>query len=205
MTEPEAREWIRDRFGVPRETLLERFGELLVEEAAHQNLISASTLPSLWSRHFVDSAQLIPLAADHRGTWVDIGSGAGLPGLVVAILTDRHVVMIEPRSRRTDFLASAAEALALADRVEIHTCKIENYEAVPAAILSARALTELGKIFRAARHCADPSTLWLLPKGRSAQSEVDAARAKWQGVFHVEPSITSPDSGIVIARGVRPR
>ena len=70
-------------------------------------------------------------------------------------------------------------------------------------MVSARAVAELSQLFAAAHHCTDSSTLWLRPKGRNAQSEVEAARRAWQGVFHVEPSITAPDSGIVIARKVR--
>jgi 16S rRNA (guanine527-N7)-methyltransferase len=74
-----------------------------------------------------------------------------------------------------------------------------------AAIISARAVSELSALLSAALHCADSSTVWLLPKGRNAQSEVEAARATWQGVFHVEPSVTQSDSGIVVAREVRPK
>lgn len=206
MTEDEARAWIRERYGVPRETLLERYGQLLVEESRNQNLIAASTLDSLWTRHLVDSAQLLPLVGDARpGSWIDVGSGAGLPGLVVAILVDRPVVLIEPRARRVDFLGAVIAALGL-DNVTIQPSRSEAYRPEnPAAVVSARAVAELSKLFASTVHCTDSSTVWVLPKGQSAQSEVEAARAKWQGVFHVEPSITHPESGIVVARGVRPR
>ncbi len=210
MTEDEARSWIRERFGVPRETLLDRFAALLRDEAAHQNLISTASFDSLWARHFVDSAQLIPLAAEagagKGGGWLDVGTGAGMPGLVVAALLDRPMVLVEPRARRADFLRRAADALGIASRVTVEQRKIEALRlARAAAVVSARAVAELGQLLQSTAHCTDSSTIWLLPKGRSAQSEVDAARAKWQGVFHVEPSITSPESGIVIASGVRPR
>lgn len=206
MTEDEARSWVRERFNVPRETQLSRFADILVAGASEQNLIAASTLPELWSRHLVDSAQLIPLAANSDGIWLDIGSGAGLPGIVVAVLTDRPVVLVEPRAKRVEFLQSAAEALGVADRVEVIGSKVESYRpAHPAAVVSARAVAELSKLFAGAQHCTDSSTVWVLPKGRNVQSEVEAARRSWQGVFHVEPSITSPDSGIVVAKRVRPR
>jgi 16S rRNA (guanine527-N7)-methyltransferase len=206
VNEEQARAWIREHFGVSRETALEHYGELLVAEARNQNLVSASTLDALWSRHFVDSAQLIPLVSDAPpGPWLDIGSGAGLPGIVAAILQDRPVVLCEPRVRRAEFLAAVVKDLDLAN-VSVEVCKAEEYHPpVPTAIISARAVAELSQLLRSAVHCADLSTVWVLPKGRSAQSEVDAARGKWQGTFHVEPSITQPDSGIVIARGVRPR
>jgi 16S rRNA (guanine527-N7)-methyltransferase len=207
MTEDEARSWIRDRFGVSRETLLQRFDTLLRDEAQRQNLISASSFDQLWARHFVDSAQLIELAPDAgRGAWLDIGTGAGMPGLIVAALIDRPVVLVEPRAKRADFLARSADALGIRHRVSVEARKIEAYKPLNrAAIVSARAVAELSQLLASAAHIADSSTIWLLPKGRSAQSEVEAARSAWQGSFHVEPSITQPESGIVIARGVHPR
>ena len=204
MSEDEARAWVRANFGVPRETILARYVELLREEASRQNLVSASTLEHVWTRHIVDSAQLVPLA-EVKGTWLDIGSGAGLPGLVVAAVSERPVVLIEPRARRAEFLRHAIGQLGIGDRTEVVARRIEAYRSAPAAVISARAVAELGVLLASAAHCADSSTAWLLPKGRNAQSEVEAARRAWQGVFHVEPSITQPDSGIVVARKVRPR
>lgn len=207
MNEEEARAWVSERWGVSRETLLERYTQLLLEEAHHQNLIASSTLNSLWARHLVDSAQLVPMAIDApEGSWIDIGSGAGLPGIVAAILTDRPVVLVEPRAKRVEFLRRVADQLGLADRVQVQASRIETYRpSDTAAIVSARAVAELSQLIASTVHCTDSSTIWLLPKGRNAHSEVEAARTKWQGVFHVEPSITQPDSGIVLARGVRPR
>jgi 16S rRNA (guanine527-N7)-methyltransferase len=207
VTEEEARAWIRDNFDVSRETQLSLYADMLIAEAANQNLVAASTLDSLWSRHFVDSAQLAPLAADApRGTWLDVGSGAGLPGVVVAILLGRPVVLCEPRARRVDFLKQVVSELSLISRVTVQASKVEGYRpSAPAAIVSARAVAELSQLLQSTAHCTDSSTVWVLPKGRNAQSEVEAARQKWQGTFHVEPSITQPDSGIVVARGVRPR
>jgi 16S rRNA (guanine527-N7)-methyltransferase len=207
MTEDEARQWVRANFGVSRETLLERFDAILRREAAGQNLIAASTLDSLWTRHLVDSAQLVPLAAGAgRGAWIDVGSGAGLPGLVVGILLDRPIILVEPRAKRAAFLREAASELGLATRVAVQASRIETYHPINrAAIVSARAVSELARLIASTQHCTDSSTLWLLPKGRNAHSEVEAARLNWQGSFHVEPSITHPDSGIVVAQGIRPR
>ena len=206
MTEEEARAWVRECFGVSRETLLDHYGALLRAEAPNQNLIAASTFDTLWARHFVDSAQLVPLASDApRGTWLDVGSGAGLPGVVAGILLDRPVMLVEPRARRVEFLQRVISELGLT-RVMVQQSKVETYHPTNrVAIVSARAVAELSQLLASTAHCTDSSTIWLLPKGRNAQSEVEAAQAKWQGVFHVEPSITQPDSGIVVARGVRPR
>jgi 16S rRNA (guanine527-N7)-methyltransferase len=207
VTEEDARAWIDDRYGVPRGTLLAEYAKLLVAEAPKQNLVAASTLDTLWSRHLVDSAQLIPLAADApRGAWLDVGSGAGLPGIVVGILLDRPIVLCEPRSRRVEFLEHVIGVLDLGSRVTVQRSTIESHHpAEPVAVVSARAVAALPALLQSTVHCTDLSTIWVLPKGQKAQSEVVAARRKWQGVFHVEPSITQPDSGIVVARGVRPK
>lgn len=202
MSEDEARDWIRERYGVSRETRLAVFVELLREEAEKQNLIAPSTLDQIWARHVVDSAQLLAHAPD-EGVWLDIGSGAGLPGLVVALLRDAPVELVEPRKLRTDFLSRVAAELNLAS-VSVHTAKIERTQG-PAAVISARAVAQLTDLFRIAKHRSTSSTVWVLPKGRNAQSEVEEARRKWHGSFHVEPSITAPDSLIVVAKGVRPR
>jgi 16S rRNA (guanine527-N7)-methyltransferase len=204
MTEDEARLWIRERFGVPRETLLDRYEALLREEAVHQNLIAASTLETLWARHLVDSAQLVLLAQENPfGLWVDIGTGAGLPGVVVAALTERPVVLVEPRARRVAFLNQVVEALELGDRVTVAQSRIEGYvPPAPADVISARAVAALPALLKSAQHCAVSRTLWILPKGRTAQSEVEDARKAWQGSFHVEQSITQSDSLIVLARKV---
>lgn len=204
MSEEEARDWIRLHYGVPRETALAGFAQILVAEAERQNLIAASTMEHLWSRHLVDSAQLLPLSEEApSGPWIDIGSGAGLPGLVIALLCERPLILVEPRAKRAEFLARAAGQLGLAN-VAVIASRIEAFRpATTAAVISARAVSQLAALFASAHHCADSSTIWLLPKGRNAQSEVEAARGAWQGSFHVEPSITSPDSGIVIARKVR--
>lgn len=202
MTEDEARVWIRDRFGVSRETQLAAFVDLLREEAGKQNLIAPSTLEQVWSRHIVDSAQLLSHSPED-GVFLDIGSGAGLPGLVVALLRDAPIELVEPRKLRTDFLSRAAAELSL-DNVTVHTAKIERTSG-GAAVISARAVAPLGDLFRIASHRSTSSTIWVLPKGRNAQSEVAEARRKWHGKFHVEPSITASDSLIVVARGVCPR
>lgn len=204
MTEDEAREWLRARFDVSRETRLATFLELLRVESERQNLISASTTGSIWVRHVVDSAQLLALAPE-QGGWLDIGTGAGFPGLVIAALRDEPVTLVEPRKRRAQFLEEAAAAIGLSN-VTVRASRIETVKLPrPAAIISARAVAYLTELLSSARHCADAGTLWLLPKGRNAQSEVDAARMSWQGRFHVEPSLTDPESGIVIARGVASR
>jgi 16S rRNA (guanine527-N7)-methyltransferase len=200
MTEAEAREWITSHFGVSRETQLQHLVRLLTKEATAQNLVAPSTIDQIWTRHIVDSAQL-SLLAEREGRWIDVGSGAGLPGLVLAILSDQPIELVEPRRLRTAFLERAAHDLGLTN-VTVVTAKVERTDGV-AGVITARAVASLEQLFAIASHRADPSTVWVLPKGRSAYSEVEAAQHKWHGSFHVEPSITAADSLIVVARGVR--
>lgn len=203
MTEEEARQWVRSHFDVSRETQCARFLTLLAEENERQNLVSRATLAAAWTRHIVDSAQLLMVEPGiPKGLWIDVGSGAGLPGMVVAILRAEPMLLVEPRRRRADFLIQAAANLGLA-QVAVAASRIEQVSAgQTAAVISARAVAALPALLASAQHLSDEKTLWLLPKGRTAQSEVEAARASWQGAFHVKPSLTEPGSGIVVARGV---
>lgn len=202
MTEDEARQWIVDCFGREREAKLAAFVTLLIDESEHQNLVSKASLSEIWARHIVDSAQLLTIGnLPTDGLWVDIGTGAGLPGIVIATLRDAPMLMVEPRRKRVEFLDTCTDVLGL-NHTMTSLSKIESVEPRPAAIVSARAVSSLSKLFQSAHHVSTYDTLWLLPKGRSAQSEVTEARKAWQGSFHVEQSITHPDSKIVVARGV---
>ena len=194
----------RLRVDVSRETFerLERFAELLIDENKRQNLIASATENDFWSRHIIDGAQLLALA-DRPGSWVDIGSGPGLPGLVIAVLGGRPMTLNEPRRLRADFLRHAVDELGIPD-VSIAECKIErlsgNFD-----FLTARAVARLDKLFAMACHLAHSETKWILPKGEKAQSELDEARMTWQGSFSLVPSRTHPASAIVVAERVQRR
>jgi 16S rRNA (guanine527-N7)-methyltransferase len=207
MTEEEAREWLRRELSVPRGTMekLERYVSLLLSGMSEQNLIAESTRDHVWSRHIVDSAQLPSFASKAaEGPWIDLGSGAGLPAIVVAILRDRPLLMIEARRKRIEFLTQVAAELGLS-----HACvfggRVESAPPARAAVISARAYAPLPKLLDSALHLSGNQTLWILPKGRNAENELEAARSTWQGVFHVERSVTDPDSAIIVARSVRLR
>lgn len=204
MTEDEARSWFADRYDAARVERVARFLQIVRDESTRQNLVAASTLPNLWFRHGLDSAQLVELAEARQGAWIDIGTGGGFPGMVVAILRDDETWLIEPRQKRASFLRNAAETLGLRN-VCVEQKRAESVApARPAAIVSARAVAALPALFAGAAHLVNRDTLWLLPKGRSARSEVEALTGSWQGSFHVEHSLTDPESLIVIARGISP-
>lgn len=205
MTEDEARAWLQAQFTVSRGTWdrLERYVAALTAEMEHQNLIAESTRPHIWARHIVDSAQLLKWAEEAReGSWVDLGSGAGLPGIVAAILSVRPLIMIESRRKRVEFLQSVIDDLGLT-HARVFGGRVENVPAMSAAVISARAYAPLPKLFQSAVHLSTEKTLWVLPKGRNAENELEAVQPAWQGVFHVERSITDAESAIIIARAVK--
>ncbi len=192
------------RSDVSRETFeqLDRFAALLVEENQSQNLIASASVPELWSRHIVDGAQLFGLG-EGKGSWCDIGSGAGLPGLVLAILGGQPMTLNEPRRLRADFLRRAVADLGLA-RVSVAECKVERLVG-KFDFITARAVARLDRLFAMACHLAHSETKWILPKGEKAQSELDEARVTWQGSFRLVSSRTHPASAIVIAEDVHRR
>lgn len=201
MTEAEARLLL----DVPRETIdrLEAFAELLRSENERQNLVSKGSLESLWQRHILDSAQLVRFAPEDCRSWLDLGSGAGFPGLMVPIFHPSDVVLVESRRLRAEFLRTAASVLGIEQRVEILCARLETVAARPFDVISARAFAPLPKLLALAERFSGPGTVWILPKGRNAKSELEAARSSWQGDFRLEPSLTDDEAKIVVATGVR--
>lgn len=182
------------------EEKLERFVALLVEENERQNLVSRSSVEQVWDRHIIDSAQLL----DHASTqadWLDIGTGPGLPGMVLAILGVRRIALVEPRRLRTDFLERAVRELELVN-VQVITGKVEQVEG-QFDVITARAVASLDRLFAISSRLAAPRGRWVLPKGRSAAKELEEARATWQGSFRLEPSRTDPDARILVASAVK--
>lgn len=186
---------------VPRETLglLEQYVDLLVAAAREQNLIGHSTIDDIWNRHILDSAQLVPLGV--KGSWADIGSGAGLPGVVTAILTGLPTTLAEPRRLRVNFLEGIRDELFLSN---LHV------EALKATALrgrfdtiTARAVASASELLTMTIHLSHAGTVWLLPKGRNAQKELEQVRETWQGDFRLVPSRTDCDASILVASSVR--
>lgn len=187
---------------VSRETAerLTAYVALLVAEAEKQNLIARSTMEDVWRRHIADSAQLIPLAPRGK-SWADVGSGAGLPGLVVAILTGDPMTLIEPRKLRAAFLSRAAEELGL-DRVRVSATKVEAAEG-RYDVISARAVAPAVDLLRISQHLTHKETRFLLMKGRSAQTELEAVGRAWHGSFSLVASRTDGEAAILVAEYVR--
>ena len=170
---------------------------LLKEGAARQNLIAPSTLETVWSRHILDSAQLVGFEPRSGASWADVGSGAGLPGLVIALLVEGPVTLIEPRRLRAEFLCDTAETLGILDRVTVHCSKVERVEG-NFDVITARAVAALDGLLELTAHLSRSETVWVLPKGRNAQSELAQAQRNWQCEVSVEQSCTDPESEILV-------
>lgn len=194
MTESDAQAWISERFGADAANRMGGFLRLVVAENDRQNLIAPSTIAQIWARHAADSAQLVPLGRD--GLWIDIGTGGGFPGIVVALLRAAPVLLVEPRRKRADFLQHCVETLNLR-HVHVAGAKIESIEDA-ADIISARAVASVENLLRIAAGCAKKSTRWLLPRGRSVEADLAALKQSWRGLFHVEQSLTDPESSILV-------
>jgi 16S rRNA (guanine527-N7)-methyltransferase len=199
-------------FQVSRETIhrLSRYADRLAHWQKTTNLVAASTLPGLWGRHFADSGQLLTLAKDAR-LWLDLGSGAGFPGLVVAILSagrpDFRMHLVESNRKKCAFLAEVARATAAP--VEIHAMRIEDLaesaHRLEPDVVSARALAPLPRLFELARPFFGPDTRGLFLKGREAEAEIAEARRGWDFAARLHPSLTAADSHIVEVTALRPR
>jgi len=214
-------------FRVSRETLerLAIYERLLRQWQKTINLVAPSTLDSSWHRHFADSAQLPSLAPEAR-TWIDLGSGAGFPGLVVAImLADRgsssprtrgegiaaRVTLIESNARKCAFLREVARqtSITASVAVDILSTRIE-VAATQASlhgpdVVSARALAPLDKLVNLAAHLFTPRTVGLFLKGRDAAKELEAAQQAWKFEGELVPSRTEPDGRVVVVRHLEPR
>ncbi len=201
--EESARAWIGEAFAPTPDqwAQLDRFVDMLVAENAQQNLIAASTIPTIWVRHIADSTQLLSLdTREGDGLWIDLGSGPGLPGLVVAILSARPMLLVESRKRRCDFLRAVAAELDL-KHVEVAEAPLERVETRPAATISARAFAPLDRLLDLSARFSTESTRWLLPKGRNAVKELALLPQPWQRMFHVEQSRTDAESQILAGTG----
>lgn len=183
------------------------FAALVQQWSPRINLVSRASLPHLWTRHILDSAQLYTCASGGAEHWLDLGSGAGFPGLVCAILaTDQQpalrVTLVESDQRKCTFLRTVARDLGL--DVTIHSSRIEALPPQHADIISARALAPLPALFRLAAPHAEAGTVFLFPKGARHHEEIAEARAHWRFTVEARPSITDPSARILICRDLSP-
>jgi 16S rRNA (guanine527-N7)-methyltransferase len=192
-----------DDTAVSRETAerLNLYADLLAKWQTRINLVGPETIPSLWQRHFLDSAQLFPLLPPSIHRLIDMGSGAGFPGLVLAVLGAPDVHLIESDARKCAFLREAARLTATT--VTIHNARIEQVAPLNADLVTGRALAPLEKLLSwAERHLA-PRGGCLFLKGRGAEDELTQAAKEWIFTLDRVSSRTDPAGSILHLREVR--
>ena len=190
-----------DDLNVSRETLdkLQAFADLVQKWTSKINLISKPSVPEVWDRHILDSAQLYDLAPS-SGHWIDLGSGGGFPGIVVCILAqgqgaDQTFTLVESDQRKSTFLRTAIRELSLDARVL--TQRIEEIAPLQADILSARALADLDALLGFAEMHLKPGGTALFPKGAQWEKEHRDAQIQWSYDCDPIKSKTNPDAAIL--------
>lgn len=198
---------VRSQLDVSRETLgrLEILAELLEKWNSKINLVSPSTVKDLWTRHILDSAQIFKLADQNTGKWLDIGSGGGFPGLVIAILnmeidTPWDMTMMESDIRKCTFLRTVLRETGASAKVI--TGRIEKASPEGADVISARALADLDKLFEFSDRHLKPTGQALFPKGVNWKKEVQAAEKSWSFSSEVIKSETQEGAVILKVRDI---
>lgn len=197
MLESHAKDILSNHLNVSRETMddLQTLVFLLKKWNRTINLVGKSTIEGVWVRHILDSAQMWQHRPENLKSWVDLGSGAGFPGLVVAILakTDAPEAvfhMIESDARKCAFLRNVSRETSI--NTKIHTCRIENVENITADVISARALASVDTLFDYSQKFLSKNAYCLFLKGQACATEVENARTSWQ--FQSKTTISLSDS-----------
>ena len=185
--------------GVSRETLdrLAVYAELLQKWNRRINLIGRDSEAELWRRHILDSAQLLPLIPDSAKSLVDIGAGAGLPGLILSILNiPAQIHLVEPDRRKAAFLREAIRVTQSA--AIVHELRVEEVELSPQNVVVSRACAPLDRLLEMVQKLVSIHTVCIFPKGAQAEQELTAARARWNMQARQVPSRTDPTGRILV-------
>lgn len=193
---------------VSRETFLrlKEYEKLLFKWNAKINLVSKSTLDNFWNRHVLDSAQFLSSVGEKAGKWVDLGSGGGLPGLVVAILSDEiepvnKLFLVEADVRKAVFLKTVCRELGL--KVEVYNNRIEELPPMSANIVSARALAPLKTLCLYAKNYLEKDGVAVFAKGENWKAELVEAQKKWIFSYEAVKSNLHEGSVVLVLRGIK--
>lgn len=184
-------------YDVSRETIsrLEIYVSELLKWQERINLIGPSTADDVWKRHIIDSLHLLPLIQTSETSLLDLGSGAGLPGLILAVAGIRHVTLVESDSKKCAFLREAARITHTP--LNIENCRIEKLSPKPFEVITSRALAPLGKLLELCECFTDSETICLFPKGKNYSNELDDAMKQW-GFEYIKHSGAPGGDGFVL-------
>lgn len=196
----EAEEFIR-LTGASREAIakLERYAEMLAEWSQKFNLIAPSTLPHIWSRHFLDSAQLLPLVKGSN--LADMGAGAGFPGMVLSILGVSDVHLIESTGKKANFLRAVASDLGL--NITIHQNRAEDIKDMRFDVITARALAPLKDLLSLSANLLRKEGYCVFLKGQKSDVELTDAKKYWMFDCEIKQSISDPSGSVLTIRNLR--
>ena len=181
------------------------YAELLEKWQKKINLVGRNTLPDLWQRHMLDSAQLFPLLPNPTGSMVDLGSGAGFPGLVLAIMGVGDVTMVESDSRKCAFIAEAMRVTETGSAARLENRRIEDMPPARFDVVISRALASLDTLLSLSESFIDPETICLFPKGKKVDEELTETRKKWMMQISRIPNQSDPSGTILKLENVARR
>jgi len=190
------------QLNVSRETLdlFLLYAEILAKWQRKINLISANTIVNVWSRHFLDSAQLYGLVPRGAKTLLDIGSGAGFPGMVLVVMGVKNVTLVEADARKCLFLSEVLRETG--KHANIVNCRIEEFDGGYFDIITARALAPMDKLLSYINPHFGPSTKGLFLKGEQVDHELTKAKKQWKLEYKTVPSITNDRGSIIIVEKI---
>ena len=201
------KEGLQKATSVSRETLarLEVYDRLLKTWQKAINLVGPKTLENAWERHFLDSAQLWPLAPEpaRHGIWLDLGAGAGFPGLVIALMGAAHVHLVESDQRKAQFLRTVIRETGAP--ATVHAVRAEAMTPFEVDVITARAFAPLVKLLPLAQPFWGEGTMGLFPKGRDVELELTEAAKYWKLKPELMRSRTDPEARILRLEGLQPK
>ena len=192
----------RSQANVSRETFdrLVLFEQNLRKWNEKVNLVSRASLEDVWKRHFLDSAQVFGLLGQNLSPLLDLGSGAGFPGLVLSIMGVEEVHLVESDQRKAAFLAETATLCG--SNAVIHACRIEALEGINPGVMTARALAPMGRLMELAYPHFGARTTGIFLKGQNVGSELTEAYKIWKMRVDRVPSRSDPSGTLVVVREV---
>lgn len=192
-----------EKYSVSRETFdsLKAYQSLLIEWQKKFNLVSNNSLEEAWERHFIDSVQLWKFIPETARSLLDFGSGAGFPGMVLAVIAKEKtpylkVGLIESIAKKTMYLKTVAAELCV--DVEIFNDRIENIPVQKVDVITSRAMTSLNGLLDYAHRFCKPETICIFPKGKKYAEELAEAHRHWKFKCRIEPSEVSEEGRILI-------